>query len=207
MMTTLMIFSSLMLPLDYYLMVLSFIVFAVAIIIFQQRSKFLTLLKPICYLLIFQVGGIYFLSITGDVFWVFLFINLMWTPLAVDDYFNKSVTFWPFLLIILLSVVVLYFFGIVTLTVLLFVAILLLIFRILVLFLEKMVGYQLVGGADYLAAFVFISSLELYLVGYWVILFSLLGILHSLRATSLKVAVPLIPFMLAAWCLVFSLSN
>ena len=74
-------------------------------------------------------------------------------------------------------------------------------------FAEKVFNQQFIGGADYLAAIVFISSLELYLVGYWVTLFSLLGILHIASSANLKVAVPLIPFMLASWCLVFSFSN
>ena len=202
-----MIFLLLMRPFKYYLIIFYFVVFVVATLIFQQRLKFLTLLKPISYLAIFQLGGIYFLSIKEDVFWVFIFINLLWTPLAIDDYLNKSVAYWPFLFIVSLSTVLLNFFGIGSAIVLLSIATLILIFRILVFFFEKAIGHQLVGGADYLAAFVFISSLDLYFVGHWVILFSLLGILHSLRASSLKVAVPLIPFMLASWCLVFSISN
>ena len=201
-----MMFWLLMLLPSYHAIIFLVVIVAV-IIFFQQRSKGLALLKPICYLAIFQFGGIYFLLAEEDFFWTYIFINLMWTPLAVDDFFNKSVSYWPFLLIVFLSALLFILFGIVTLNVLLSVAILVLTVRIFVYIAEKVIGRQLVGGADYLAAFVFGSSLEIHLVGYWIIFFSLLGILHIISASSLKVAVPLLPFMLASWCLVFSLSN
>jgi hypothetical protein len=161
---------------------------------------------PVCYLAIFQIGS-FFLIENTDFLWVFILINLMWTPLAIDDFFNKSVSYWPFLIVVLFSTLLFIFFDVISPIKFFSIIFIVLLFRILVFIAEKVLNQQLVGGADYLAAIVFISSLELHIVGYWVILFSLLGILHITSSANLKVAVPLIPFMLAAWCLVFSLFN
>jgi hypothetical protein len=164
------------------------------------------LIKPICYLAIFQIGS-FFLIENTDFLWLYIVINLIWTPLAIDDFFNKSVAYWPFLMIVSLCIFIFIFLDIVSSTVFVLIVLSILLFRGLIFFAEKVFNQQFIGGADYLAAIVFISSLELYLVGYWVTLFSLLGILHIASSANLKVAVPLIPFMLASWCLVFSFSN
>lgn len=193
-------------PADYQIIIILLILFTIGIIFVQHRSHGMRLLKPLCYLVIFQIGS-FFLIENTDFLWVFIVINLMWTPLAIDDFFNKSVSYWPFLIVLLFSTFIFIFFDIISPIKLFLIIFTVLLFRIFVFFAEKVLNQQLVGGADYLAAIVFISSLELNIVGYWVILFSLLGILHIISSANLKVAVPLIPFMLAAWCLVFSLFN
>jgi len=193
-------------PADYQNIIILLILFTIGIIFVQHRSHGMRLLKPLCYLVIFQIGS-FFLIENTDFLWVFIVINLMWTPLAIDDFFNKSVSYWPFLIVLLFSTFIFIFFDIISPIKFFSIIFIVLLFRIFVFFAEKVLNQQLVGGADYLAAIVFISSLELHIVGYWVILFSLLGILHIISSANLKVAVPLIPFMLAAWCLVFSLFN
>jgi len=193
-------------PADYQIIIILLILFTIGIIFVQHRSHGMRLLKPLCYLVIFQIGS-FFLIENTDFLWVFIVINLMWTPLAIDDFFNKSVSYWPFLIVLLFSTFIFIFFDIISPIKFFSIIFIVLLFRIFVFFAEKVLNQQLVGGADYLAAIVFISSLELHIVGYWVILFSLLGILHIISSANLKVAVPLIPFMLAAWCLVFSLFN
>ena len=193
-------------PANYQIIIILLILFTIGIIFVQHRSHGMRLLKPVCYLAIFQIGS-FFLIENTDFLWVFILINLMWTPLAIDDFFNKSVSYWPFLIVVLLSTLLFIFFDVISPIKFLSIIFIVLLFRIFVFFAEKILNQQLVGGADYLAAIVFISSLELHIVGYWVILFSLLGILHIISSANLKVAVPLIPFMLAAWCLVFSLFN
>jgi hypothetical protein len=193
-------------PANYQLIIILLILFTIGIIFVQHRSHGMRLLKPVCYLAIFQIGS-FFLIENTDFLWVFILINLMWTPLAIDDFFNKSVSYWPFLIVVLFSTLLFIFFDVISPIKFISIVFIILIIRILVFFAEKVLNQQLVGGADYLAAIVFISSLELHIVGYWVILFSLLGILHIKGSANLKVAVPLIPFMLAAWCLVFSLFN
>ena len=193
-------------PADYQNIIILIILFTIGIIFVQHRSHGMRLLKPLCYLVIFQIGS-FFLIENTDFLWVFIVINLMWTPLAIDDFFNKSVSYWPFLIVLLFSTFIFIFFDIISPIKFFSIIFIVLLFRIFVFFAEKVLNQQLVGGADYLAAIVFISSLELHIVGYWVILFSLLGILHIISSANLKVAVPLIPFMLAAWCLVFSLFN
>ena len=193
-------------PADYQIIIILLILFTIGIIFVQHRSHGMRLLKPLCYLVIFQIGS-FFLIENTDFLWVFIIINLMWTPLAIDDFFNKSVSYWPFLIVLLFSTFIFIFFDIISPIKFFSIIFIVLLFRIFVFFAEKVLNQQLVGGADYLAAIVFISSLELHIVGYWVILFSLLGILHIISSANLKVAVPLIPFMLAAWCLVFSLFN
>ena len=193
-------------PANYQLIIILLILFTIGIIFVQHRSHGMRLLKPVCYLAIFQIGS-FFLIENTDFLWVFILINLMWTPLAIDDFFNKSVSYWPFLIVVLFSTLLFIFFDVITPIKFFSIIFIILLFRIFVFIAEKVLNQQLVGGADYLAAIVFISSLELHIVGYWVILFSLLGILHIISSANLKVAVPLIPFMLAAWCLVFSLFN
>ena len=193
-------------PANYQLIIILLILFTIGIIFFQHRSHGMRLLKPVCYLAIFQIGS-FFLIENTDFLWVFILINLMWTPLAIDDFFNKSVSYWPFLIVVLFSTLLFIFFDVITPIKFFSIIFIILLFRIFVFIAEKVLNQQLVGGADYLAAIVFIFSLELHIVGYWVILFSLLGILHIISSANLKVAVPLIPFMLAAWCLVFSLFN
>ena len=193
-------------PADYQIIVISLIVIIIGIIFVQHRSHGMKLIKPICYLAIFQIGS-FFLIENTDFLWLYIVINLIWTPLAIDDFFNKSVAYWPFLMIVSLCIFIFIFLDIVSSTVFVLIVLSILLFRGLIFFAEKVFNQQFIGGADYLAAIVFISSLELYLVGYWVMLFSLLGILHITSSANLKVAVPLIPFMLASWCLVFSFSN
>ena len=191
---------------NYQIIIILLILFTIGIIFVQHRSHGMRLLKPVCYLAIFQIGS-FFLIENTDFLWVFILINLMWTPLAIDDFFNKSVSYWPFLIVVLFSTLLFIFFDVISPIKFFSIIFIVLLFRIFVFIAEKVLNQQLVGGADYLAAIVFISSLELHIVGYWVILFSLLGILHIISSAKLKVAVPLIPFMLAAWCLVFSLFN
>ena len=193
-------------PADYQIIVISLIVIIIGIIFVQHRSHGMKLIKPICYLAIFQIGS-FFLIENTDFLWLYIVINLIWTPLAIDDFFNKSVAYWPFLMIVSLCIFIFIFLDIVSSTIFVLIVLSILLFRGLIFFAEKVFNQQFIGGADYLAAIVFISSLELYLVGYWVTLFSLLGILHIASSANLKVAVPLIPFMLASWCLVFSFSN
>jgi len=199
-------FSLHMHPADYQIIVISLIVIIIGIIFVQHRSHGMKLIKPICYLAIFQIGS-FFLIENTDFLWLYIVINLIWTPLAIDDFFNKSVAYWPFLMIVSLCIFIFIFLDIVSSTVFVLIVLSILLFRGVIFFAEKVFNQQFIGGADYLAAIVFISSLELYLVGYWVTLFSLLGILHIASSANLKVAVPLIPFMLASWCLVFSFSN
>ena len=193
-------------PADYQIIVISLIVIIIGIIFVQHRSHGMKLIKPICYLAIFQIGS-FFLIENTDFLWLYIVINLIWTPLAIDDFFNKSVAYWPFLMIVSLCIFIFIFLDIVSSTVFVLIVLSILLFRGVIFFAEKVFNQQFIGGADYLAAIVFISSLELYLVGYWIMLFSLLGILHITSSANLKVAVPLIPFMLASWCLVFSFSN
>ena len=89
-------------PADYQNIIILLILFTIGIIFVQHRSHGMRLLKPLCYLVIFQIGS-FFLIENTDFLWVFIVINLMWTPLAIDDFFNKSVSYWPFLIVLLFS--------------------------------------------------------------------------------------------------------
>jgi len=172
----------------------------------QQRSKGVKIFWPICFLAIFQIGSTFWID-TEERFWIFLIINLMWTPLALDDFFNKSVPVWSLIISAGLSGIAFLYFNITSLNILVTVVIILLTARLIIFFIETMLSIQLIGGADYLAAFAFISSLHSHVIGYWIMLFSLLGILHAVRASRAQETIPLIPFMLASWCLVFSMSS
>ena len=63
-------------------------------------------------------------------------------------------------------------------------------------------GSEAIGPADYLAIFSFSFSLSSYSVGIWIIMFSSLGMIHSV--INKRQSIPLIPFLFSAWCLAYS---
>ena len=137
----------------------------------------------------------------------FFMINLFWLPLAFDDYFTKSVSLQALLIATTATIAAVFVFQENTLSYMLIWSSILLALRICVAVFETLFGKQLVGGADYIAAFAFISTLKSNLLGYWLIFFSLLGILHAVKQNNKPAQIPLIPFMLAGWALTFAISS
>ena len=137
----------------------------------------------------------------------FFLVNLFWLPLAIDDYFTKSVSLQALLIATTANIATVFIFQENTLSYMLIWSSILLALRICVGVFETLIGKQLVGGADYIAAFAFISTLKSNLLGYWLIFFSLLGILHAVKQNNKTAQIPLIPFMLAGWALTFAISS
>jgi len=137
----------------------------------------------------------------------FFLVNLFWLPLAFDDYFTKSVSLQALLIATTATIATVFVFQENTLSYMLIWSSILLALRICVAVFETLIGKQLVGGADYIAAFAFISTLKSNLLGYWLIFFSLLGILHAVKQNNKTAQIPLIPFMLAGWALTFAISS
>ena len=137
----------------------------------------------------------------------FFLVNLFWLPLAFDDYFTKSVSLQALLTATTATIATVFVFQENTLSYMLIWSSILLALRICVAVFETLIGKQLVGGADYIAAFAFISTLKSNLLGYWLIFFSLLGILHAVKQNNKTAQIPLIPFMLAGWALTFAISS
>lgn len=123
-------------PADYQIIIILLILFTIGIIFVQHRSHGMRLLKPLCYLVIFQIGS-FFLIENTDFLWVFIVINLMWTPLAIDDFFNKSVSYWPFLIVLLFSTFIFIFFDIISPIKFFSIIFIVLLFRIFVFFCRK----------------------------------------------------------------------
>ena len=137
----------------------------------------------------------------------FFLVNLFWLPLAFDDYFTKSVSLQALLIATTANIATVFIFQENTLSYMLIWSSILLALRICVAVFETLFGKQLIGGADYIAAFAFISTLKSNLLGYWLIFFSLLGILHAVKQNNKTAQIPLIPFMLAGWALTFAISS
>ena len=137
----------------------------------------------------------------------FFLVNLFWLPLAIDDYFTKSVSLQALLIATTATIATVFVFQENTLSYMLIWSSILLALRICVAVFETLFGKQLIGGADYIAAFAFISTLKSNLLGYWLIFFSLLGILHAVKQNNKTAQIPLIPFMLAGWALTFAISS
>jgi hypothetical protein len=137
----------------------------------------------------------------------FFLVNLFWLPLAFDDYFTKSVSLQALLIATAATIATVFVFQENTLSYMLIWSSILLALRICVAVFETLFGKQLIGGADYIAAFAFISTLKSNLLGYWLIFFSLLGILHAVKQNNKTAQIPLIPFMLAGWALTFAISS
>ena len=137
----------------------------------------------------------------------FFLVNLFWLPLAFDDYFTKSVSLQALLIATTATIATVFVFQENTLSYMLIWSSILLALRICVAVFETLFGKQLIGGADYIAAFAFISTLKSNLLGYWLIFFSLLGILHAVKQNNKTAQIPLIPFMLAGWALTFAISS
>jgi prepilin signal peptidase PulO-like enzyme (type II secretory pathway) len=81
------------------------------------------------------------------------------------------------------------------------------LFLVLIVFLVALIiknrkGREAIGPADYLAIFSFSFSLSSSSVGIWIIMFSSLGMIHSL--VNKRQSIPLIPFLFSAWCLAYA---
>jgi len=137
----------------------------------------------------------------------YILICILWLPLSIQDIKTNSVSF-QFLVLSLLGTLILsVYFKLSSLTGITLTISVMISVRALVFAIEKLLNKQLIGGADYFAAVAFVSTLQGHTIGYWIICFSIFGILHGLLHAGYKKKIPLFPFMTSAWCFVFSVFN
>ena len=135
---------------------------------------------------------------------IFVITCLIWIPLTVEDAIYQQVSAKLLYFSTLLTIIMALNFGSNTLfdvTVLVSCVIILLI---CVRYVEHRLNQTVIGSADYFAGSAFMSVLPVTSIGIWLIVFPMLGILgYFLNLRSAK-QIPLLPYMLAGWCLVFS---
>ena len=173
------------------------------VVTFFFEKDFLKSLKTIIFFSVFILTALFLLegSPSAEIFY-FLLVCILWLPLALDDLKSNSV-----------NRIFLYFASLFSCLGLLMVktldihGMMISLFLVLIVFLLALIiknrkGREAIGPADYLAIFSFSFSLSPYSVGIWIILFSSLGMIHSVVNT--RLSIPLIPFLFSAWCLAYA---
>jgi hypothetical protein len=135
---------------------------------------------------------------------IYFCMCLLWIPLTVEDAINQHVSakllYFSTFMTVMLSMVLGY-------SSVVYIALLGMII-IGVVFLVRYFEYRsnrvLVGAADYFACLAFISVLPASTIGLWFIVFPLLGIIGYLTNARSSQKIPMLPYMLAGWCLVFT---
>ena len=140
-------------------------------------------------------------SPSAEIFY-FLLVCILWLPLALDDLKSNSVNRLFLYLSSVLSCACLFMVktpDIIGMTISL---ILVLVVFLVALIIKNRKGSEAIGPADYLAIFSFSFSLSAHSIGIWIILFSSLGMTHSI--INKRQSIPLIPFLFSAWCLAYA---
>ena len=132
----------------------------------------------------------------------FLLVCILWLPLALDDLKSSSVNRLFLYFASFLSCACLFMVKTPEIIELIISPLLVLIVFLVALMIKNRKGSEAIGPADYLAIFSFSFSLLSYSIGIWIILFSLLGIIHSV--INGRQSIPLIPFLFSAWCLAYA---
>ena len=172
-------------------------------ITFFFEKDFLKSLKIFIFFSIFILAALFLLegSHFAEIFY-FLLICILWLPLALDDLKSSSVNRVFLYLASLLSCLCLFMVktpDINGMTISLFLVI---IVFLVALIIKNRKGREVIGPADYLAIFSFSFSLSSYSIGIWIIMFSFLGMIHSV--VNKRQSIPLIPFLFSAWCLAYA---
>jgi len=136
----------------------------------------------------------------------YLVVCFFWLALSVEDLVNTSVSLFFLIVATIVNVFISYFFYFSSLNELAKAALAILAIRILLFTLELALKKQMVGGADYFAAFAFAVTIPIEHLSYWLICFSSFGIIHRFSGGKQNQKIPLIPFMTTAWCLIFTIS-
>ena len=172
-------------------------------IIFFFEKDFLKSFKIFIFFSVFILTALFLLggSPSTEIFY-FLLVCTLWLPLALDDLKSNSVNRLFLYLASLISCMCLFMVktpDIIGMTISLF---LVLVVFLVALIIKNRKGRDAIGPADYLAIFSFSFSLAPYSVGIWIILFSSLGMIHSV--SNKRQSIPLIPFLFSAWCLAYA---
>ena len=172
-------------------------------ITFFFEKDFLKSLKIFIFFSIFILTALFLLegSPSAEIFY-FLLVCILWLPLALDDLKSNSVNRLFLYLASLLSCACLFMVKTPEVPEMMVSFFLVLIVFLVALMIKKRKRGEAIGPADYLVIFSFSFSLPSYSIGIWVLLFSSLGMIHSVA--NKRRSIPLIPFLLSAWCLVYA---
>ena len=173
------------------------------LVTFFFEKDFLKSLKTIIFFSVFILAALFLLegSPSAEIFY-FLLVCILWLPLALDDLKSSSVNRLFLYLASLISCMCLFMVkmpDIIGMTISLF---LVLVVFLVALIIKNRKGREAIGPADYLAIFSFSFSLSSSSVGIWIIMFSSLGMIHSVA--NKRLSIPLIPFLFSAWCLAYA---
>ena len=181
---------------------ISILSYLAGITLFFEKD-FLKSLKIIIFFSVFILAALFLQedSPSGEIFY-FLLVCLLWLPLALDDLKSNSVNRLFLYLASFLSCLCLFMVKTPEIAEIMISLLLVLIVFSVALITKNRKGREAIGPADYLAIFSFSFSLSPYSVGIWIILFSSLGMIHSV--VNKRQSIPLIPFLLSAWCLAYA---
>ena len=172
-------------------------------ITFFLEKDFLKYLKIFIFFSIFILTALFLLksSPSAEIFYFFL-VCILWLPLALDDLKSNSVNRLFLYLASLFSCACLLMVKTPDIIGMMISLFLVLVVFLVALMIKNRKGREAIGPADYLAIFSFSFSLSYSSVGIWIILFSLLGMIHSVA--NKRQSIPLIPFLFSAWCLAYA---
>ena len=181
---------------------ISTFVYLTAITFFYEKDL-LKSLNTVIFFSVFILTALFLLegSPSAEIFY-FLLVCILWLPLAIDDLKSSSVNRLFLYLASLLSCSCLFMVKTPDIIELIISPLLVLIVFFIALIIKNRKGRAAIGPADYLAIFSFSFSLPSYSVGIWIIMFSSLGMLHSVA--NKRQSIPLIPFLFSAWCLAYA---
>ena len=173
------------------------------VVAFFFEKDLLKTLKTIIFFSVFILVALFLLegSPSAEIFY-FLLVCILWLPLALDDLKSNSVNRIFLYLASLFSCLGLLMVKTLDIHGMMISLFLVLIVFLLALIIKNRKGREAIGPADYLAIFSFSFSLSPYSVGIWIILFSSLGMIHSV--VNKRLSIPLIPFLFSAWCLAYA---
>ena len=135
---------------------------------------------------------------------IFVITCLIWIPLTAEDAVYQHVSAKLLYFSTLLTIIMAINFGSNSLLDITVLVSLITILMICIKYLEHRRNQTFIGSADYFAGSAFMSMLPVTSIGIWLIVFPMLGILgYFLNLRSAK-QIPLLPYMLAGWCVVFS---
>ena len=172
-------------------------------ITFFFEKDFLKSLKIFIFFSCFILTALFLLEDSPSVESLyFLLICILWLPLALDDLKSNSVNRFFLYFASLLSFACLFMVKTPGTLEMIISPLLVVIVFLVALMIKSRKGREAIGPADYLAIFSFSFSLSSYSIGIWIILFSSLGMIHSL--VNKRQSIPLIPFLFSAWCLAYA---
>ena len=181
---------------------ISIFVYLTGITFFFEKDL-LKSLKTIIFFSVFIFTALLFLKDSSSAESLyFLLVCILWLPLALDDLKSSSVNRLFLYFASFLSCACLFMVKMPEIIELIISPLLVLIVFLVALMIKNRRGSEAIGPADYLAIFSFSFSLSSYSIGIWIILFSLLGMIHS--AINGRQFIPLIPFLFSAWCLAYA---